>query len=224
MGTGATKPTAVFALLLGVWVGTYWLYDPGPPKISFARAPSGPEASPGAAGASGTVVPAPPPASPPRTSAPAMVEVTGVEAPRFTSYTVQTGDTSLAIVARRTLGDPRYAEAIARANPLISPSRLIPGRTVLRIPVDVENIQGKVVTLEVPAPVEAEPGAPTTGVAPVATASVRTHVVQEGETLSSIAAKYYGSGAAYGRVFAANRDVLRTPDRVKLGMVLKVPE
>lgn len=223
MGSSGSKPVAVFALLLGVWVGTYWLYDPGPPKISFAKAGGLTDAGQGTPPAgTGT-----PPAHPQP-----LVQVTGVEAPRFTTYTVQTGDTSLAVIARRTLGDPRYAEAIARANPLVSPAKLIPGRTVLRIPVDPENIQGRVVQVEVPREALAEgtdkpePGhraalvPPPGGSGPT---SERTHVVQAGETLSGIAHQYYSSPGAYLRLYDANKDRLKSPDALKVGMTLRIP-
>lgn len=53
----------------------------------------------------------------------------------------------------------------------------------------------------------------------------RAHKVREGESLSSVARRYYGEGA--GRVsflFRANRDRLRAPDHVPIGTVLLVPE
>jgi nucleoid-associated protein YgaU len=52
----------------------------------------------------------------------------------------------------------------------------------------------------------------------------RRHTVAEGETLVSIAHKYYGDRSLSSLVFRANRDRLIAPDRVPLGTVLYIPE
>ncbi|WP_010581895.1 LysM peptidoglycan-binding domain-containing protein [Schlesneria paludicola] len=51
----------------------------------------------------------------------------------------------------------------------------------------------------------------------------RTHVVQKGETLSSIAAKTLGSSSRFPELFEANLDQLTDPNDVKLGMTLRIP-
>lgn len=52
-----------------------------------------------------------------------------------------------------------------------------------------------------------------------------TYVVQKGESLWSIAAKpeIYGKATRWRRIFDANRDLLKSPDRLKAGMTLKIP-
>jgi nucleoid-associated protein YgaU len=52
----------------------------------------------------------------------------------------------------------------------------------------------------------------------------RRHTVAEGETLVSIAQKYYGDRTLSNFVFRVNRDRLIAPDRVPLGTVLYIPE
>jgi nucleoid-associated protein YgaU len=49
------------------------------------------------------------------------------------------------------------------------------------------------------------------------------HTVQFGETLSSIAEHHLGSQSHYRRIFEANRDRLSSPDRLKVGMRLRIP-
>ncbi len=51
------------------------------------------------------------------------------------------------------------------------------------------------------------------------------HVVKKGESLWSIAADpaVYGDGTKWRRIFNANRDTLKSPDRVRPGMALKIP-
>lgn len=52
----------------------------------------------------------------------------------------------------------------------------------------------------------------------------RIHVVQKGETLTSIAAKTLGSPNRFPEIFEANQDQLTDPNDVKLGMTLRIPE
>lgn len=52
----------------------------------------------------------------------------------------------------------------------------------------------------------------------------RRHTVGEGETLVSIAVKYYGDSGQAAYLFRANRDRLMAPDRVPMGTILYVPE
>ncbi|QDU68600.1 LysM peptidoglycan-binding domain-containing protein [Engelhardtia mirabilis] len=49
------------------------------------------------------------------------------------------------------------------------------------------------------------------------------HTVVNGESLSTIAAAYYGKGTLWRRIYDHNRDVLDSPDRVPEGTVLKIP-
>ena len=50
-------------------------------------------------------------------------------------------------------------------------------------------------------------------------------MVQKGDTLWSIPAKpeMYGKATHWRRLFDANRDLLKSPDRLKVGMTLQVP-
>ena len=54
--------------------------------------------------------------------------------------------------------------------------------------------------------------------------SQREHLVQRGETLSSIAAKYLGNAGRYEEIYQANTDRLRNPNDVHPGMTLLIPE
>lgn len=51
----------------------------------------------------------------------------------------------------------------------------------------------------------------------------RIHVVQKGETLSSIAAKELGSSGRFHELFEANRDQLNDANDVRVGMSLRIP-
>lgn len=64
----------------------------------------------------------------------------------------------------------------------------------------------------------------TTDVSTATSGKGRTHTVVDGETLSSIAGKYLGSQARYQEVFQANRDQLKSPNDLKIGMKLSIPD
>jgi hypothetical protein len=63
-----------------------------------------------------------------------------------------------------------------------------------------------------------------TGPATAQQAAERSHIVTSGETLSGIAALYYGSASEWQRIFEANRDVLSDPDVLSTGVTLVIPE
>jgi LysM repeat protein len=52
----------------------------------------------------------------------------------------------------------------------------------------------------------------------------RTHEVKKGDTLSAIAKQYYGKASDYPRIFDANRDILKDPDKIYPGQMLKIPD
>jgi len=52
----------------------------------------------------------------------------------------------------------------------------------------------------------------------------RRHTIVKGDTLYSLAQKYYGSRSKWRQIFEANRDVLKSKDDpLRLGMELKIP-
>ena len=51
----------------------------------------------------------------------------------------------------------------------------------------------------------------------------KTYTVVSGDTLSKIAQKYYGDPALYTKIFEANRDVLRDPNKIMPGQKLRIP-
>jgi nucleoid-associated protein YgaU len=49
------------------------------------------------------------------------------------------------------------------------------------------------------------------------------HEVKKGETLWKIAEQYYGDGNLYPKIFDANRDILKDPNRINIGQKLRIP-
>lgn len=226
---GGKIATGLFALVV-IWIIVFWLWQPAEPKISFGDGgrSADPNRSTAAGNSPGGVttrpelpdpvveVPAPKvePARPigpePAASRP------GVVAPEFIDYTVQPGDT-FASIARRFYGSSGKAELIARANPLVDPTRIKNGR-VLKIPKDPSNIQGK--PISVPPPGSAAPGSPP---ASASEAGARRHTVEKGETLTSISRKYYGTIRRTDVILKANRNVLSKPEDLRPGQTLVIP-
>ncbi len=49
------------------------------------------------------------------------------------------------------------------------------------------------------------------------------HTVVAGDTLSKIAKKYYGDANKYPKIFEANKPMLKDPDKIYPGQVLRIP-
>jgi hypothetical protein len=52
----------------------------------------------------------------------------------------------------------------------------------------------------------------------------RIHTVATGETLSGISQIYYGTASGWQKIYVTNRKVLSSPDRIRPGMRLIIPE
>lgn len=59
--------------------------------------------------------------------------------------------------------------------------------------------------------------------APAATEKIEYYEIVSGDTLSGIAKKYYGKGSAYMRIFEANREVIKDPDKIYVGQKIRIP-
>ena len=61
---------------------------------------------------------------------------------------------------------------------------------------------------------------PAAAAAPVA---AQSYTVKAGDTLSKIAKEFYKDSNEYMRIFYANRDKLKDPDKIQVGQVLSIP-
>ena len=112
------------------------------------------------------------------------------------SWKVRPGD-SMWKIARDVLGDARRMSEIISLNPEVSPERLREGQ-IIRLPTGGQGESS---------PMEQQ---------------VSLHIVEEGETLVSIARLHYGV-EDWTLILAANRDLLANPDHLRIGMRLKIP-
>ena len=54
-------------------------------------------------------------------------------------------------------------------------------------------------------------------------ATVPTYTVVKGDTLSRIAKRHYGDASKWRALYEANKDVIKNPDLIQIGWVLKLP-
>ncbi len=52
----------------------------------------------------------------------------------------------------------------------------------------------------------------------------QTYTVKAGDTLSKVSKQFYGDSNQYMRIFYANRDKLRDPDKIQVGQELTIPK
>lgn len=61
------------------------------------------------------------------------------------------------------------------------------------------------------------------GPAGTVSAPAGSYTVKKGDTLSKISKQFYGDANAYKKIFDANRDQLKDPDKIQPGQVLRIP-
>ena len=134
------------------------------------------------------------------------------------THRITQGETFVSI-AKMIYGEERYFKAIERANPSINPSKLKPG-VVIQLPGLEEVKQGGA---------KSSPGQGATrtlaSAGPALSADGSTYTVQNGDNLYKISRKLYGNGSKEGELYTANKDKIGSdPTRLRIGMVLQVPE
>jgi len=50
------------------------------------------------------------------------------------------------------------------------------------------------------------------------------YVVKKGETLSHLAQRFYGKASLYRKIYNANTDVLKDPNKIRAGQKLRIPK
>ena len=119
------------------------------------------------------------------------------------TYTVQPGDLLSTIAVKLYDDESRWVD-IAQANPRVEPTRLRVGQ-VLRLP-------GARQTLSKEEHAPPGPGA------------LQTYTVQAGDSLSTVAEKYYGDPTLWRTIYNHNRKIIGdNPNAIKANMTLEIP-
>lgn len=158
-----------------------------------------------------TVTPAPAAGGVTSPSAERPVVQVAPPAPTTQTYTTQKGDT-LWSLATRFYGDGRQWKKIYEAN-----------RDVLPSSSEVAVGVALVIPAKEAQPATAEPQAPAALQPPAPAAGAKTHTVEQGDTLYSIALKEYGDGSLWRVISEANRDRVPDPEHLSVGTVLVIP-
>lgn len=148
-------------------------------------------------------------------------------------YIIRPGDT-LSRIAARELGSASLANNIFLFNRGVidDPDQLIVGTRILLPANDNGGIADPGQPRTAPPAVPVAPGVtaatpppparPEAGVAPGGQ-QTRVHRVARGDTLSSIALRYYGSSAAWRFLYESNADVISNPNQLQVGTELVIP-
>lgn len=59
---------------------------------------------------------------------------------------------------------------------------------------------------------------------PVSEVMFTEYTIQEGDTLQKISKKFYDTYRRWNEIYEANKDVISSPDRIKPGKVIRIPE
>lgn len=126
-------------------------------------------------------------------------------------YVVRPGDT-LSNIAARELGSISLADNIFLLNRDVieDPDHLMVG-VKIRLPIRDGFI-----------PQDSDPSSVASGRKPTY-GTGRSHTVARGDTLSSIALRYYGSSAAWRFLYEANKTVVPNPNQLSVGTELSIP-
>lgn len=218
---GAAAPVGDSAPSAAAWAGSAPSEVPTPAPGAGAYCIPDPRAELPATGAAPPVVAAPDPS-------PAADVVAAAPAPNAAPLPLPPADLSLAVPAfaanyRSTLDAPppplldvdaASPLVIAAPAPAIVPAGYSPAADAARRPMGVVSAGGGEATVA-PWQVAAGPVADSRAVA--------THVVRDGDELTSLAARYYGHPGAAEAIWNANRDRLSDPAVLPIGLELRLP-
>jgi nucleoid-associated protein YgaU len=95
---------------------------------------------------------------------------------------------------------------------------------------NVKGVNRVVADSLIPVAAAAPPLAATPATKPAANAAASPAVerteyyeIKRGDTLSAIAKQYYGKASAYTKIFEANRELIKDPDKIYPGQKIRIP-
>lgn len=155
--------------------------------------------------------PATPTATPARNSKPVPAPA---KQPGQTVHTIAPGDT-LIFIAGQYYFDENLWPAIKLANPDIDENRLKIGqKLVIPSEAQAKRMLGKTSSARPVARAESKQ---------TATGGERIYVVEDGDSLAKIARNVLGDARRWKEIYELNKDKLKSPDHIEVGMKLKMP-
>jgi len=131
------------------------------------------------------------------------------------THRVAEGETFISI-ARSVYGDIRYVDSIQKANPGIDARRLRPGMVI--------HLPEKNATTSNDSAATAS-ARKSNSAKPAVSLSAKEYAVQADDSLYKISMKLYGKGDKVDAIYELNKEKIGSdPARLKVGMVLKLPE
>lgn len=140
---------------------------------------------------------------------------------QFKMHKVQYSD-SLRKIARKYYGDESKWLLIFNAN-----QNKIQDRNSIRIGTELIIPEEKTTIQKTKAEIKTETTTPSLSqVVEVEDAkpTVRKHIIQQGDSLYTLATKYYSDGTKWNKIFNANRKILKDQKSLKIGQELVIPD
>jgi len=129
------------------------------------------------------------------------------------TYTIAKGDL-LADIAKKNYGDASKWQKIVDANKGLDPNRLKVGQKIVLPDLAPDADDSKTPALGGSAPKPSD----------ITAASGKTYTVAKGDNLYKIATKAYGDGSKWKKILDANKSTLSSPEKLKVGMKLTIPQ
>lgn len=149
--------------------------------------------------------------------------------PAYIYHHVATGE-SLSSISRKYFGDDMVIKELAALNRIDDPNQIKVGLR-LRIPANApllrasaheQRLTAATTARPVPVTPQSQVTAPTTTQSQLP-ANVKTYIVKAGDTLGEISLKTLGTSRKWKKLYEFNADVIKDPNHVETGTVLKIP-
>lgn len=89
---------------------------------------------------------------------------------------------------------------------------------------NVRGVEKVVSQIQVTEPTDSAPKALSPAEETATAPEVDYYTIVPGDTLSALAKRFYGDAGQYARLFGANREVIKDPDKIFVGQKIRIPK
>lgn len=89
---------------------------------------------------------------------------------------------------------------------------------------NVHGVEKVVSEIQVTEPTDSAPKALSPAEETATAPEVDYYTIVPGDTLSALAKRFYGDASQYSRLFEANREVIKDPDKIFVGQKIRIPQ